>query len=160
MAQLSNEELFRVIDIDGFSKNDMDVIQQYVAPDFVEHQFGFEPGIAGIGKVMAELHTAYPDFSMEIEELVSSPDGNTVWGRITARGTQKGQIGPMPPTGKKMEITVFDVMRFKNGKMVEHWGVADRFAMMTQLGMKQPPKLVMKLISLKSRLGNMGSARK
>jgi predicted ester cyclase len=152
MPNLPNEDIFKIIDIEGFSKNDLNIIRKYVAPEFIEHQFGFEPGIEGIGKVMGELHSAYPDFSMEIEEMVTSPDGDTVWGRITARGTQKGQIGPMPPTGKKMEITVFDVMRFQEGKMIEHWGIADRFAMMTQLGMKPPPKLVMKLIGLKGRL--------
>jgi predicted ester cyclase len=144
MAKLTNEELFRIIDIDGFSKNDMDVIKKHVHRDFVEHQFGFDQGYKGISKVMNELHDAFPDFSMTIEDLVSSPDGNTVWGRITAKGTQKGQIGPMPPTGKKVEITVFDVMRFKNEKMVEHWGVADRLAMMMQLGLKDPPKLSLK----------------
>jgi hypothetical protein len=33
MAKLTNEELFRIIDIDGFSKNDMDVIKKHVHRD-------------------------------------------------------------------------------------------------------------------------------
>jgi predicted ester cyclase len=28
-----------------------------------------------------------------------------------------------------------DVCRFENGKIVEHWGVPDRFAVMAQLGL-------------------------
>jgi predicted ester cyclase len=67
---------------------------------------------------------------------------------MTARGIQKGQFGPMPPTGKKIEITVIDIMRFKEGKLLEHWGVPDRSAAMEQLGMKSPPKLIMKLMRL------------
>jgi predicted ester cyclase len=67
---------------------------------------------------------------------------------MTARGTQKGQIGPMPPSGKQINITVIDIMRFKDGKLIEHWGVPDRFAMMEQLGMKPPPKFIMKILSL------------
>ncbi len=151
---MDNEELFRIINIDGFSRNNTDIIDRYFATDFVEHQFGFEPPNAdGVKKVMAELHNAFPDFSMTIEDLVSSPDGNTVWGRMTARGTQKGQIGPVPPTGKRVEVTVVDIMRFKDGKIVEHWGVADRFAMMRQLGMKEPPKFLMRLLALGSKFG-------
>ncbi|MCI0397830.1 MAG: ester cyclase [Chloroflexi bacterium] len=37
-------------------------------------------------------------------------------------------------------ITVFDICRFSDGKIVEHWGVPDRFAVMAQLGLlPQPP---------------------
>ncbi|CAG0980297.1 hypothetical protein METP1_01734 [Methanosarcinales archaeon] len=70
---------------------------------------------------------------------------------MIARGTQKGQFGPMPPTDKKFEITVIDIMRFKDGKLIEHWGVADRLALMEQLGMKPPPKIIMKIMSLLHR---------
>jgi predicted ester cyclase len=87
---------------------------------------------------------------MAVDDLVSS--GDDVWGRMTARGTQHGQFGPMPPTGRRIEITVIDIMRFRDGLLVEHWGVPDRLAAMEQLGMKPPPKLVMKLMSfLQSR---------
>lgn len=78
-------------------------------------------------------------FRILIEEGFSKGD---------ARSTHKGQFGPMPPTGKKMEITVIDILRFKEGKLVEHWGVPDRFALMEQLGMKPPPKLILKLMNL------------
>jgi len=55
----------------------------------------------------------------------------------------------MFPTGNPMRIKVVDIMRFKVGKHVEHWGVADRLSMMEQLGMKPPAKLIMKLLSLR-----------
>jgi predicted ester cyclase len=40
-----------------------------------------------------------------------------------------------PPMGRSFAITVMDVCRFENGKIVEHWGVPDRFHQMTQLGL-------------------------
>lgn len=83
---------------------------------------------------------------MTIEDIVIYED--RVWGRMTGRGTQTGQFGPMLPTGKKIEITVIDIMRFKDGKLIEHWGVPDRLAATEQLRMKSPPKFIMKLISL------------
>ena len=71
--------------------------------------------------------------AMTVEDLVSSPDGAIVWGRLTARGTHRGRFGPVPPTGRRFEITVVDIMHFRDGKIIEHWGVADRFALMQQL---------------------------
>lgn len=40
-----------------------------------------------------------------------------------------------PPNGKPFQITVYDTCRFENGRIVEHWGVPDRFALLAQLGM-------------------------
>ncbi len=95
------------------------------------------------------LHHAFPDFSLIVEDLIM--DNDKVWGRLTGRGTHKAQFGPMPPTGRKFEITVIDIMRFNDSKLVEHWGVPDRLALMEQLGMKPPPRLIMKIMSLLKR---------
>lgn len=40
----------------------------------------------------------------------------------------------MAATGKKMEVKGFDIVRFVNGKAVEHWGLTDSMTMMQQLG--------------------------
>ena len=146
-AQYSNEQLFRILIQEGFSKGDVTVFDKHTSKDFVEHQYGFvSQNVESVKKAIKGLHKAFSDFSLVIEDIVVS--GDKVWGRMTGRGTQKGQFGPIPPTGKKVEITVIDIMRFKDGKLIEHWGVPDRFAAMEQLGMKPPPKLIMKLMTL------------
>jgi predicted ester cyclase len=146
----TNEQLFRVLIDDGFSKGDVSVFDTYASPDFIEHQHGFHPANAeGVKKAVNNLHDAFPDFSLTVEDLVS--DGDKVWGRMTGRGTHKKQFGPMPPTGRTFEITVVDIMRFKDGLLVEHWGVADRLGLMETLGMKPPPKLMMKIMNLRKR---------
>jgi predicted ester cyclase len=146
-AQYSNEQLFRILIEEGFGKGNITVFDKHSSQDFVEHQYGFSPpNVEGVKRAIQSLHKAFSDFSMVIEDLVVYDD--KVWGRMTARGIQMGQFGPMPPTGKKIEITVIDIMRFKEGKLFEHWGVPDRLAAMEQLGMKPPPKLIMKLMSL------------
>jgi predicted ester cyclase len=146
-TQYSNEQLFRILIEEGFGKGDVTLFDKYSSQDFVEHQYGFNPpNVEAVKKAIQSLHTAFADFSMVIEDLVVFDD--KVWGRMTARGIQKGQFGPMPPTGKKIEITVIDIMRFKEAKLIEHWGVPDRLAAMEQLGMKPPPKLIMKIMNL------------
>ena len=141
---MTNEQLFRILIEDGFSKGDVSVFDKYSSPEFIEHQHGFSSaGIEGVKNGIHELHYSFPDFSLTIEDLVV--DGDKIWGRMTGRGTHEKQFGPLPKTGKKFEITVFDVARFSNGKLIEHWGVPDRLSLMQQLGMKPPPKFIMKL---------------
>ena len=150
---MTNEEIFRILIEDGFSNGNVTVFDTYSSPDFVEHQYGFNPPNAeGVKKAIKGLHDAFPDFSLKIEDLIV--EGDKVWGRMTGRGTHKNQFGPLPPTGKRFEITVIDIMRFKDGKLIEHWGVPDRLALMEQLGMKPPPKIIMKIISLIKKLNN------
>jgi predicted ester cyclase len=143
----TNEQLFRILIEDGFSKGDLTVFDTHASPDFVEHQHGFfPPDVEGVKKAIHQLHHAFPDFSLTVKDMVVH--GDTVWGRMIGLGTHRNQFGPLLPTGKKFEITVIDIMRFKDGKLVEHWGVADRLSLMEQLGMKPPPKLIMKIMSL------------
>lgn len=44
-----------------------------------------------------------------------------------------------PPTGKTVEVDVFDICRFKDGRVVEHWGVADQVGLLLQVG-GMPPR--------------------
>ena len=144
---MTNEELFRTLIVDGFGKGDVTVFDKYTSPDFMEHQYGFiPPNVEGVKKAIQSLHKAFPDFSLTIEDLIVNDD--KVWGRMIGRGTHINQFGPLPPTGKTFEITVIDIGRFKDGKLIEHWGVPDRLALMEQLGMKPPPKFIMKIVGL------------
>jgi len=99
---MTNEQLFRILIEDGFSKGDVTVFDQYTSPDFVEHQDGFFPrNIEGVKNGINNLHAAFPDFSLTIEDLVIN--GDTVWGRMTGRGTHKKKFGLLPPTGKNLK---------------------------------------------------------
>ena len=40
----------------------------------------------------------------------------------------------MAPTGRKIQFETVDVMRVRDGKIAEHWGVANLFSLMQQLG--------------------------
>lgn len=144
---MTNEQIFRILIEEGFSKGDVSVFDKFTSPEFKEHQHGMIPqNVEGVKNAIKYLHKAFSDFSLTIEDI--AVNGDLVWGRMTGRGTQQGPFGPMPPTGKLIEITVIDVMRFENSLLVEHWGVADRLAAMEQLGMKPPPKLIMKLMTM------------
>jgi predicted ester cyclase len=101
-------------------------------PDFIEHQFGLHPTIEGFKGDIQYLRRAFPDFSLSIEDMVT--DGDKVWARMIARGTNRGGFMG-PPNGKSFEVAVFDMCRFENGKIIEHWGLPDRFGILAQLGL-------------------------
>lgn len=48
----------------------------------------------------------------------------------------------MPASGKMIKIKAVDIVRFTDGKAIEHWGVSDSMTMMQQLGAipENPPK--------------------
>lgn len=129
----TNAVLFRRLIEDGFSQGQLDVVDEIVAPDVQEHQAGMGAGPEGVKGAIRFLHTAFPDFRLTVEDL--AVDGDKVWARLRGTGTHSGPLGQVPPTGKPMDITVFDLARFADGQLVEHWGVPDRFTQMAQLGL-------------------------
>lgn len=115
---------------EAFNKGNFQVLPEIFVPDFIEHQFGLHPTIPGLEKDIQFLRHTFPDFNLTIDEMAVS--GDRLWVRMTGRGTNSvGFMGP--PNGKSFTVTVFDEVRFKDGKIVEHWGSPDRFAQLVQL---------------------------
>ncbi len=136
MSIEQNKRVFETIIEEAFNNGHFDVIDGLFAPGYREHQFGLKPTIEGMKEDFAYLRRAFPDLHLTIEDMIA--DETTVWGRMTARGTN---LGPFmgPPTGRPIEITVIDILRFANGLIIDHWGTPDRFAAMAQLGLLPQP---------------------
>ena len=136
----SAEQLARRLIEDGFDKGDLSVADDVISPDQVEHQYygpDHAPGAEGVKAVISSLRRAFSDFHLSIDDLVV--DGDKVWLRMTGTGTNDGSFMGHPPTGRRMHIDVFDVVRVEGGRIVEHWGVPDRLSTLFQLGLAQPP---------------------
>ena len=133
----ANVGIVRRLTEEGFSNGDLNVIDELIAPDCVEHQRGNSPGAVGAKRVVRTLHSWFADFRLEIQDLVAHED--LVWIRNRATGTNTGRFLGFEPTGKPIDITVFDVVRIEDGRIVEHWGVADQLGVALQLGLFGPP---------------------
>ena len=106
-----------------------------VADDFVEHQggVGFPTTKEGALDFFRALLTSFPDFRMNVEDLIA--DGDKTVARVRVTGTHQGQFMGVPPTGTGVEVELVDIMRFDGAGLVcEHWGVADMLWLMQQLG--------------------------
>jgi predicted ester cyclase len=131
----SPESVVRRLIDEAFSEGKLDVCDELIADQLIEHQdFGprHPPGPAGVKAVITSLRRAFSDFTLTIEDLVVA--GDTVWIRNLALGTNDRPYMGHPPTGRRFCIHVFDVLRVDDGRVVEHWGVPDRLGVLLQLG--------------------------
>src|SRR5512146_363993 len=136
MNEELNQEVFRTVIEEGFSKGNYPALDPLYDPEYVEHQFSLHKTLEGLKSDIQDLRVGFPDFTLTVEDIVAYDD--MVWARCTAHGTNHGPFMG-PPTGNTIEVTVIDICRFKDGKIVEHWGVPDRFAVLAQLGLLPQP---------------------
>ena len=134
------ETVVRRLIEEGFNQGRLEIADELTSPDLVEHQ-NFGPGHAagaeGVKAVIASLRSGFSDFHLAIEDV--AVDGDKVWLRMTGTGTHDGVFMGHSPTGRRMRTTVFDVLRVRDGRIVEHWGLPDRLGVLFQLGLVQPP---------------------
>jgi predicted ester cyclase len=121
---------------EGFATGDADLVDELCSLDLVEHQHGLAgssptEALEHVKDAIRDVHRAVPDIRFTIEDAVESDD--VIWVRARARGTASGPFFG-PPSGRPVDFCVIDIARVVDGRIVEHWGVPDRFAMLAQTG--------------------------
>ena len=54
--------------------------------------------------------------------------------RFTARGTHQAELMHIPATGREVSLPGINILRLRDGRIVERWGVLDLLGFMQQLG--------------------------
>ncbi|MGO4593817.1 ester cyclase [Leifsonia sp. 2TAF2] len=125
---------------EGFAHGRTEVVDELCSPDLVEHQFGLSgtgaDAIAKVKKGMTDVHTAFPDLRLTVGDWVERDD--TIWVRAEGSATNTGPFFG-PPTALPVQFTIMDVARIEDGRIVEHWGVPDRFEILIRLGRIEVP---------------------
>jgi steroid delta-isomerase-like uncharacterized protein len=116
------------------SGGNFELFEQLFADDFRDHtpQPGGTSDKSGARNLYHALRTAFPDFHAVIHWQTA--DGEVVTTFKTYHGTHKGTFLGVAPTGRKIHFDTVDAMRVHDGKITEHWGVANLFSLMQQLG--------------------------
>jgi predicted SnoaL-like aldol condensation-catalyzing enzyme len=131
----SNHEVVERFINSVFIKHDFSLLDEIMRDDYIQHNADVAQGKAGFKVFFEKTFKAMPDFKYTINKIVA--EGDIVMAYCTTSGTHTGGdwIG-QHPTGNKLNFDVVDIFRIQEGKIAEHWDVADSLKLFTQLGHK------------------------
>ncbi len=101
-----------------FEPRNPDLIEQYVAPDFVEHNPLIEGGRDGLVKFIKTLPRPSSD---DIGSEMKNPPAYTIAEGDLVTFIFKERVSDPKDKTKTYDRFTFDMFRIKNGKIVEHW---------------------------------------
>jgi predicted ester cyclase len=116
------------------NQRNWDVYDELNDPEFVN--LSAPPGVPADregGKLyLGGFLNAFPDCRFEIDDMVAEDD--RVVTKKTFTGTHTADFMDIPATGKKVTLQFVDIMRVRDGRIVEHWLCMDQLDFMRQLG--------------------------
>jgi len=140
-----NEEIIRR-NLDNLNRGDLKAFLQDFAEDV--KNFNVAMGREGIRRGVEDIVTTFPDWRMEIVEMVAQ--GDSVVTLLKVSGTHRG-VGKLPmnggmlvgvePTQKHFEVQHIHWYKIRDGKIVEHTATRNDIGMMRQLGLLPPTGL-------------------
>jgi Predicted ester cyclase len=140
-----NEEVIRNA-FASVNRGDLDAYVDYW--DLDAKNFNVAIGREGIRRGIEDIRATFPDWHMEITELIAR--GDSVVARFAVTGTHRG-VGKLPmnggmlvgvqPTGKHFNVEHIHWFKLRNGKIVEHTATRNDIGMMRQLGLLPPTGL-------------------
>ena len=133
MGTEENKKIVRDFYEEVFREHDLDAVDRFMHDDYIQHNPDARQGRAGFVEFHEGFFAAVPDFSAAICRMVA--EGDLVFVHSTVTGTHLGEgfLGH-PPTGNAIRFDTVDMFRLRDGKLCEHWDVADTRALFTQVG--------------------------
>ena len=116
--------------VEAYNKRKLDLIDDFVAPDYVDHTNKVDR--EGLKRLFVMGLNAFPDWHETIEDIIA--EGDKVWVRLAYTGTHRGEFMGLAPTCKKITSKAVDIYRIVNGKLAEYWNVTDNVNILKQTG--------------------------
>ena len=135
MTAGGHEALFQRWIDEAWNQGNLAVLDQIVAPTFVRHAPGTPRewrGLEGIRQFITVFRTAFPDLRITVDDVVT--EGEKVAYRGTGRGTHRGELLGVAPTGRAVTVTYTVIARVAGGQFQEDWLDFDALGLLQQLG--------------------------
>jgi Predicted ester cyclase len=125
-----NEAVYKAIESGNVSGLD-----SIISKEAVDHSMpgGGEAKGDSIIAMLANMHNSFSDLKMEV--VADAAEGDYVFTLVRMTGTTNGNPAMGMPPNTKMDSKSVDVVKFKDGKAVEHWGFEDPKEMMKMMNM-------------------------
>ena len=130
-----NKELHRRVWEEFRGQGRMELADELLAPDFVDHDPNNPEDYRtpeGAKEELSGYRTAFPDMSATVTDQEAEGDKVTTNWKVT--GTHDGDLMGIAPTGKKIELTGKTVARIAEGKVAEEWHEWSQEDMLRQVG--------------------------
>jgi hypothetical protein len=140
MAAGAHEALVRRWIDEAWNRGNLAVLDEIIAPGFVRHAPGERRewrGPAGLGQFITLFRTGLPDLRITVDDVVT--EGEKVAYRGTGRGTHRGELLGVPPTGRAVAVTYTVIARVAGGQFQEDWLDFDALGLLQQLGAVPAP---------------------
>jgi steroid delta-isomerase-like uncharacterized protein len=134
---MSNKDTIRRMFDEIINLGKIDVVDELFAEDFqtVTPQGTFDrEGFKGY--VMA-WRDGFPDIHCDVDDLIE--EGDRIAWSVRARGTHTGEFNGIPATGRSVDFESLNIGEFRDGRAIRHTVLMNDIAMLTQLGLMQPP---------------------
>ena len=129
-----NKDLVLTMNHEVWNKGNLAAIDELFSADFVQH---FLPdsselkGIKAMRDAVREHREAFPDWTENIKHIIAEDDLVVI--PFESSGTNLGSWLGNPPTGRKVHINEFTILRIEDGKIVEQWLLPDLYNLNKQL---------------------------
>jgi predicted ester cyclase len=125
---------------DEIDKGNLDVLDELVAPDYLDHNPppfpGLKQGLEGLKQAFQIFRAATPGYHF-IEDQIA--EGDKVVTRLTSFGKHEGDLPGAPRTGNDLKMTSITIHRIAGGKLVEKWAEKDVLGFLQQIGVNPAP---------------------
>lgn len=126
MSTELNKAIVRRFNKEIIEQGTMDSFKELVADNVINHSAlaGFPNGPESmIFFISNVLRRGLSNIQVDILDQVA--EGDKVTTRKIISGTHTGEFMGVPPSNKKIVINVIDIIRLKDGKYAEHWGLSN-----------------------------------
>jgi predicted ester cyclase len=134
MTPQQNKAIVTRINKEFIEGGNKDTVYEIFAPEFINHTAppGSPQGPEAIIYFFDHLlKPSFPDLKVVIHDQVA--EGDKVTTRKSFHATHKGDFFGVPASNKSVVMDVIDIVRLKDGKFVEHWGILDMNSVMAQI---------------------------
>ena len=124
--------------LEGINQADVAVTDAVFSPDCLRRMI-YHASVTRVGRGadaikrrINDWRAAFPDWNFTVEDMVAEDD--VVMTRCTVRGTHRGELFGLPPTGREVAYTEILISRIAEGRIVEQSVLIDRLGLLQELG--------------------------
>ncbi len=115
------------------NRKNLDAMEEIFAADVVYHSAG-APDINGLQALkawVADYLNSVPDYKAAFKDSIA--EGDRCMLRWSCKGTHRGVLFGLPPTGKRFTLSGMTVFRIQDGRVQEGWIERDSLGLFRHL---------------------------